>query len=113
MSVPVSHPFPWNGSQRRDPHPGSWYRMQWLGIGMAVFGVPLGVGIGMALHNMAFIGIGLPIGLVIGIAVGTAKDKQAANNFKKFISSSEGIQRIPSSVTELILKISNITKAKL
>ena len=53
------------------------YQLQWLAIGMAAFGIPLGVAFGTALGNMAFLGIGLPIGMGIGIAIGTAKDKQA------------------------------------
>lgn len=53
------------------------YQLQWLALGMAIFGLPLGVAFGTALGNMAFLGIGLPIGMTIGIAVGTSKDKQA------------------------------------
>lgn len=69
--------------------PRGHYRMQWLAIGMAVFGVPLGVGIGMALDNLAFIGIGIPMGMVIGLAVGTAMDKQAAEKGKQLDYSKE------------------------
>lgn len=53
------------------------YRNTWLGLGMAVFGIPIGVAFGTSLWNMAFLGIGLPIGLGIGIAVGTGMDKKA------------------------------------
>lgn len=53
------------------------YRNTWLAIGMAVFGIPLGVAFGTSLGNMAFLGIGLPIGMAIGIAVGTEMDKKA------------------------------------
>lgn len=53
------------------------YRNTWLAIGMAVFGIPLGVAFGASLGNMAFLGIGLPIGMSIGIAVGTGMDKKA------------------------------------
>lgn len=53
------------------------YRNTWLALGMAVFGMPLGVAFGASLGNMAFLGIGLPIGMAIGSAVGTAKDKKA------------------------------------
>ncbi|OOG78439.1 hypothetical protein [Algoriphagus sp. A40] len=53
------------------------YQGQWLAIGMAAFGIPLGVAFGASLGNMAFMGLGLPIGMGIGIAVGTAKDTQA------------------------------------
>ena len=53
------------------------YRNTWLVVGMAVFGIPLGVAFGASLGNMAFLGIGLPIGMAIGSAVGTAMDKKA------------------------------------
>ncbi len=53
------------------------YQNQWLALGMATFGIPLGVVFGAALGNMAFIGIGIPIGMGIGLAVGGGKDNQA------------------------------------
>ena len=53
------------------------YRNTWLAVGMAVFGIPLGVAFGASLGNMAFLGIGLPIGMAIGIAVGSGMDKKA------------------------------------
>ena len=53
------------------------YRNTWLAVGMAVFGIPLGVAFGVSLGNMAFLGVGLPIGMAIGIAVGTGMDKKA------------------------------------
>lgn len=57
--------------------PKNHYRNTWLALGMAVFGIPMGVAFGTTLGNMGFIGIGLPIGMAIGIAIGTAKDKKA------------------------------------
>jgi hypothetical protein len=57
--------------------PKNYYRNMWLAIGMAVFGLPLGVVFGASLGNMAFIGIGLPIGMVIGMGVGAEMDKKA------------------------------------
>ncbi len=57
--------------------PKNHYRNTWLPLGMAVFGIPLGVAFGASFGNMAFLSIGLPIGLAIGIAVGTAMDKKA------------------------------------
>lgn len=58
--------------------PKHHYRTLWTGMGMAVFGIPMGAAFGMSLGNMAFLGIGIPIGMGIGIAVGTAMDAQAA-----------------------------------
>lgn len=55
----------------------NYYRNTWLAVGMAAFGIPLGVAFGTSLGNMAFLGMGLPIGMVIGIAVGSGMDKKA------------------------------------
>ena len=60
--------------------PKNHYRNRWLALGMAAFGIPLGVGFGVSLDNMAFLGIGIPIGLAIGIAIGTAMDAKALEN---------------------------------
>jgi len=57
--------------------PPSHYQSQWMAVGMAAFGLPIGAAIGTALGNMAFVGIGLPLGLAIGLSVGASKDKQA------------------------------------
>lgn len=57
--------------------PKNLYRARWMAIGMAVFGVPLGVSFSASLDNMAFIGIGLPLGMVIGMAIGASMDKKA------------------------------------
>lgn len=57
--------------------PKNYYRNIWLAIGMAAFGIPIGVAFGFSLGNMALLGIGLPLGLVIGIAVGSGMDKKA------------------------------------
>jgi len=59
------------------------YRTTWLAIGMAAFGIPMGVVFGTVLGNMAFLGIGLPIGMAIGIAVGTAMDAKASEEGKQ------------------------------
>jgi len=53
------------------------YRNTWLPVGMAAFGIPLGVAIGTSTGNMAYLGIGFPFGLAIGIAIGTSMDKKA------------------------------------
>jgi hypothetical protein len=63
--------------------PKNHYRNLYLAVGMASFGIPLGVIFGLSLGNMAFIGIGLPIGMGIGIAVGTALDKKARDSGKQ------------------------------
>lgn len=58
--------------------PKNYYQNQWLAIGMAAFGIPLGVVFGTSFGNMAYLGIGLPLGLAIGMAVGSGMDKKAA-----------------------------------
>ena len=57
--------------------PKNYYRNLWLALGMAAFGMPLGVAFGVSMGNMGLIGIGLPIGMAIGIAVGLSLDKKA------------------------------------
>lgn len=58
--------------------PKSYYRNMWMGLGMAVFGVPIGVAYGTSLGNMAFMGVGIGVGMAIGLAVGGGMDKKAA-----------------------------------
>lgn len=55
----------------------NYYRSLWLSLGMAAFGVPMGVAIGASSGNMAFLGIGIPIGMLIGLAIGSRMDKKA------------------------------------
>lgn len=57
--------------------PKNYYRSIYMSLGMAGFGIPLGVAFGLALGNLGLLGIGLPIGLAIGIGIGTAKDNKA------------------------------------
>jgi hypothetical protein len=59
-----------------------YYTSQWMVLGMSIFGVPFGVIFGLALDNMAFLGIGLPMGMPIGMAIGAGKDKKAAGEGK-------------------------------
>lgn len=57
--------------------PKNHYKRTWLALGIAAFGIPLGVAFGSSLGNMAYIGIGLAMGLAIGLGIGSAKDKKA------------------------------------
>jgi hypothetical protein len=57
--------------------PKNHYRNMWIAVGMAAFGIPLGVAFGASLGNMGYLGIGLPIGMVIGMAVGIKMDEKA------------------------------------
>lgn len=58
--------------------PKGHYRNMWMAIGMSAFGVAMGTAFGVALDNMAFIGIGIPIGMSIGMAIGAGMDEKAA-----------------------------------
>lgn len=57
--------------------PRNYHRNRWMGIGMLIYGIPIGIVLSTTLGNFAFIGIGIPFGLSIGIAIGTNKDKKA------------------------------------
>lgn len=58
--------------------PKNYYRNLWLTLGMAAFGIPLGVVFGLMMDNMSMLSIGLPIGLSIGVALGISLDQKAA-----------------------------------
>ena len=55
------------------------YQTQWMALGMAAFGIPMGVAFGTAMGNLGLLGIGIPIGLAFGIAVGNGMDVKAKN----------------------------------
>lgn len=57
--------------------PKDYHRNQWMALGLSIFGLPLGVTLGLALDNMAYMGAFLPIGMVIGMSVGSGMDKKA------------------------------------
>ena len=57
--------------------PINYYRNTWMAVGIAGFGIPVGVAFGVSLGNMAFIGIGIPLGMVFGMAIGAGMDKKA------------------------------------
>ena len=57
--------------------PKNYYRNIWLAVGMAAFGVRIGVSFGLSMGNLGLLGLGLPIGMAIGIAIGTGMDKKA------------------------------------
>jgi hypothetical protein len=57
--------------------PQNYYRNMWMGLGMAVFGIPMGTALGLIMENMAFIGAGIAIGVPLGLAIGTSLDKKA------------------------------------
>lgn len=57
--------------------PKNYYRNLWLAVGMAAFGLPLGVVFGLLVGNIGLMAIGLPIGMAIGVGFGTLMDKKA------------------------------------
>ncbi|WP_242917322.1 hypothetical protein [Pontibacter liquoris] len=57
--------------------PMKYYSKLWLALGMATFGLPIGVAFGLSIGNMAMLAVGLPVGMAIGAAVGAGMDKKA------------------------------------
>lgn len=57
--------------------PKNYYRNLWMVLGMSALGIPFGVAFGIALDNLAFMGIGIPIGMSIGMAMGAGMDEKA------------------------------------
>lgn len=57
--------------------PKNHYRNTWMVLGLATFGLPLGVVFGAIMENMGLLGLGLPLGMVIGMAMGAKMDKKA------------------------------------
>ncbi|HET8858819.1 hypothetical protein [Marivirga sp.] len=56
--------------------PKNYYTYLWMALGMAVFGLPLGIFYGKIIDNMGLVSLGLPIGLGIGIMVGMGLDSK-------------------------------------
>lgn len=50
--------------------PENHYTLLWMTVGMAVFGLPIGIIYGKIVGNMGLLALGLPFGLGIGILVG-------------------------------------------
>ncbi len=69
--------------EEMDLIPANYHRNMWLGLGIAVFGVPMGVVFGMMFENMAFIGLGIPIGLALGIGIGVSMDAKSKADGKQ------------------------------
>lgn len=57
--------------------PLNHFRNIWLGVGMAAFGVPIGLALQVSNGSSGYFAIGFPIGMIIGIAIGTKLDKKA------------------------------------
>ena len=55
----------------------------WMSIGMSVFGIPMGMGIGLAVDNMGLLGIGIGSGMAIGMAIGAGLDEKAKKEGKQ------------------------------
>jgi hypothetical protein len=59
--------------------PINYYRKLWMILGMSVFGIPMGLGVGLSIGNYGMLGIGIGAGMAIGVGVGTSMDKKAFN----------------------------------
>lgn len=60
-----------------------YYRNLWMSLGIAAFGIPVGMVIGFALGNIGLLAIGFPFGIVIGIVIGAEMDKKAKQEGKQ------------------------------
>lgn len=58
--------------------PKNYYRTLWMGLGMAVFGVPIGIALSAGINNYGMLGAGIAIGIGIGLAVGSEMDRKAS-----------------------------------
>lgn len=63
--------------------PKGYHRGKWMALGMAVWGIPIGMALSIPLDNMGMLGAGIPIGMGIGIAVGSGMDQKAAKAGKQ------------------------------
>lgn len=50
---------------------------KWTALGLATFGIPMGLVMGSILKNMSFLALGLPFGLVLGSIIGKKLDQKA------------------------------------
>jgi len=57
--------------------PKNHYQTQWMGMGMVVFGIPIGIALSAGVDNYGMIGAGIAIGIGIGLAVGMDMDRKA------------------------------------
>lgn len=57
--------------------PRNHYRKLWMILGMASFGTPVWLTVGLSMKNFALMGIGFPIGMVVGIGIGKVLDDKA------------------------------------
>ena len=64
--------------------PKGHYTKKWQALGIATFGIPIGVAIGLLSKNMGFLGIGLPLGVGIGALIGKRKDAEAAAQGRQY-----------------------------
>ncbi len=53
------------------------YRNTWMAVGLAAFGIPIGLTFSLSIGNMAFFAIWMPVGMLFGMAIGTEMDKKA------------------------------------
>lgn len=64
-------------SRRMQLVPRYYYRNTWLGLGMAAFGLPLGLLLASSFDSMHFMALGLSLGTIVGYGLGVHLDQQA------------------------------------
>ncbi|MCE1197890.1 MAG: hypothetical protein LWW85_02880 [Marinilabiliales bacterium] len=57
--------------------PVGYYAQLWMGLGMAVFGVPIGLALSQPQNHAAYLPIGIAIGLSLGLSIGGILDHKA------------------------------------
>ncbi len=57
--------------------PKNHYQTKWMGMGMVMFGIPIGIALSAGIDNYGMIGAGIAIGIGIGVAVGMDMDRKA------------------------------------
>lgn len=63
--------------------PKNHYRNHWISRGSMMFGIPIGILLGLSFGNKVLFGIGLPIGMILGVAYGIKLDKDAFKENKQ------------------------------
>ncbi|MEL6804098.1 MAG: hypothetical protein AAFO91_09985, partial [Bacteroidota bacterium] len=54
--------------------PKAYYQTLWMSLGMAAFGLPIGLLIALSVDNWGLLAIGLPIGSAVGVILGMSFD---------------------------------------
>ena len=66
--------------------PKGHYRNIWFILGMSIFGIPIGMALGLFIFgDVSYFPMGFPIGMIIGIVIGSGMDKKALKEGRQLI----------------------------